>query len=72
METEQLKKPDQELKLKTNRDGQMMLDTTPPLVLIELTEPSEAEIRACLAPIAANCMKCAEAAKANGIRTGKK
>ena len=72
VETEQLKKPDQELKLKTNRDGQMMLDTTPPLVLIELTEPSEAEIRACLAPIAANCMKCAEAAKANGIRTGKK
>lgn len=73
-ETEALKIQNQEaeLKLKINRDGQMMIDTTPPLQLKDLTEPSEAEIQAYITPIADSCMKCAEAAKANGIRTGER
>ena len=73
METELMMKQNKEvgLELKTNPDGQMMFDTTPPLKLMDLTEPSEAEIQACIGPIAANCMKCAKAAKANGILTGK-
>ena len=61
-----------ELKLKTNRNGQIMFDTTCPLRLMDLTEPSEAEIQASIVPIATNCMKCAEAAKANGIHTGER
>lgn len=71
-ETELLKKPTQDagLALKTNRDGQMMFDITPQHKLMDLTEPSEAEIEASIVPITAKCMKCAEAAKANGIRTG--
>lgn len=68
-ETELLKKQTMESELKTNRDGQMMFDTTPSLRLMDLTEPSEAEVRACIAPITTNCLKCTEAAKANGIRT---
>jgi hypothetical protein len=69
-ETKLLEKQLVEPGLKTNRDGQMMIDTTPPLRLMDLTEPSEAEVEACIKPIAENCMRCAEAAKANGIRTG--
>jgi len=69
-ETKLLEKQLVEPGLKTNRDGQMMIDTTPPLRLMDLTEPSEAEVEACITPIAENCMRCAEAAKANGIRTG--
>lgn len=72
VEAELLKKQVQESELKTNRDGQMMFDTAPPLRLMDLTEPSEAEVRACIAPITANCIKCAEAARVNGIRTGRR
>ena len=70
-ETELLKKQDNDsgFELKTNRDGQMMFDITPLPNLMNLTEPSDAEIQACIVPIAAKCMKCAEAAKANGICT---
>ena len=71
-ETELLKKPNQEPELQTGRDGQMMFDTRPQLILIDLTEPSEEEINAVLIPIAASCKKCEVAAKANGIRTGEK
>ena len=56
--------------MKTARDGQMMLDTTPPLKVMDLTEPSDAVIQASIVPIAENCIKCAEVAKASGIRTG--
>lgn len=71
-ETEMLKKQSKEaeLELKTDRDGQMVLDTTPPLKLMDLIEPSDEEIQASIVPIAENCIKCAEAAKASGIRTG--
>ena len=69
-ETEMLKKTDQKSDLKTNRDGQMMFNLMPALKLMELTEPTEEEIKACINPISRNCLKCAEAAKANGIRTG--
>ena len=50
-----------------------MLDITPPLKLMDLIEPSDAEIQASIVTIAENCIKCAEAAKAanaSGIRTG--
>lgn len=74
IETELLKKQgqDSEPELKTNRDGQMMFDTAPPLKLVDLTAPSEAEVKACIAPITTSCLRCARAAKANGIYTGLK
>ena len=71
-ETELLKKQAQESGLITGRDGQMRIDTDPPLRLMDLIEPSEAEVEACIKPITENCMRCAEAAKANGIRTGQR
>lgn len=73
IETELLKKQhskDNEFNLKTNLNGQMMFDTSPPLKLTELTEPSEEEIQECIIPITKDCLKCSKAAKANGIRTG--
>ena len=71
-ETELMNKPSEEPALKANRDGQLMFDTAPPLKLIDLTEPTEAEVKACIEPITISCMKCAQAAKANGIRIGKR
>lgn len=71
-ETELLKKPSEESGLKANRDGQLMFETTLPLRLKDLTEPTEEEVKACLAPITVSCLRCAEAAKANGIRIGKR
>ena len=70
-ETDLLKKQNKDsgFEMKINPDGQMMFETMPPLKLTDLTEPSEAEIQACIGPIAENCLKCAKAAKANGIRT---
>jgi len=74
VETELLKKQLQYTgsDLKTNRDGQMMFDTNPQLRLLDLTKPSEIEVKAIIEPIAMRCMKCIGAAKANGIRTGLK
>lgn len=71
IETELLKKQSEDIgfELKANRDGQLMLDTPSQIMLMDLTEPSDAEIQKCIVSISADCVKCAEAAKANGICT---
>lgn len=68
-ETELLKKSveNSEYRLKTGSDGQMMFDITPTFSIEEMSEPSEGEVKAHIVPIATNCKKCVEAAKANGF-----